>query len=77
MIPPPIRPAIGMVMTQEKKSRPTRCQFTALYVPLHRPTPTVAPVIHMDVETGSLYWEKMRMVIAAPISMDDPRDGEW
>lgn len=77
MIPPPIRPAIGMVITQLKNSRPTRCQLTALYVPLHSPTPTVAPVIHIEVETGSLYWEKIMIVIAAPISIDDPRDGEW
>ena len=80
MIPiriPPINPAIGIVITQEKNRRPTRCQLTALKVPLHRPTPTVAPVMHMEVDTGSLYWEKMRMVMAAPISMDEPRDGEW
>jgi len=74
---PPMRPAIGMVMTQEKNKRPTRCQLTALKLPLQRPTPTVAPVMHIDVDTGSLYWEKMRMVMAAPISMEEPRDGEW
>jgi hypothetical protein len=68
---------MGIVMTQEKKRRPTRFQLTALKVPLQRPTPTVAPVMHMDVETGSLYCEKMRMVMAAPISMDEPRLGEW
>ena len=45
----------GLTMIQEKNRRPTRCQFTALYVPLHRPTPTVAPVMHIEVETGSLY----------------------
>jgi hypothetical protein len=74
---PPIRPAMGMVITHEKNRRPTRCQLTALKVPLQRPTPTVAPVMHMEVDTGSLYWEKMRMVMAAPISMDEPREGEW
>ena len=68
---------MGIVMTQEKNSKPTRCQFTALYVPLHRPTPTVAPVIHMEVDTGSLYCEKIKMVMAAPISIEDPREGEW
>jgi len=31
----------------------------------------------MEVETGNLYCEKMRIVIAAPISMDEPREGEW
>merc|ERR1711963_181249 len=74
---PPIEPAMGIVMIQEKTKRPTRCQLTALKVPLQRPTPTVAPVIHMDVETGRAYCEKSRTVIAAPISMEQPRDGEW
>jgi hypothetical protein len=69
---PPIVPAIGIVMIQENTKRPTRCQFTALRVPLHRPTPTVAPVMHMEVETGSEYWEKMRTVSAAPISIEQP-----
>jgi hypothetical protein len=64
-------------MIQEKTSRKTRFQLTALRLPLQRPTPTVAPVIHMEVETGSLYWEKTRTVIAAPISMEEPREGEW
>lgn len=68
---------MGMVMTQEKNRRPTRCQLTALKVPLQRPTPTVAPVMHIEVDTGSLYCEKIRMVMAAPISMDEPREGEW
>jgi hypothetical protein len=68
---------MGMVMIQEKKRRPTRCQFTALKVPLQSPTPTVAPVMHIDVDVGRRYCEKIRMVIAAPISMDDPREGEW
>lgn len=77
MVQPPMRPAMGMVMIQEKTSRPTRCQLTALNEPLQRPTPTVAPVMHMEVETGSLYWEKMRVVMAAPISMEEPREGEW
>lgn len=77
MIPPPINPAMGMVTTHDKNKRPTLCQLTALREPLQRPTPTVAPVIHMDVETGSLYCENRRIVIAAPSSMDEPRDGEW
>ena len=33
--------------------------------------------IHIEVETGSLYCEKMRIVIAAPSSMEEPREGEW
>jgi hypothetical protein len=33
--------------------------------------------MHIEVETGSLYWEKMRTVIAVPISMEEPRLGEW
>lgn len=77
MTQPPIRPAIGMVMIQEKTKSPTRCQLTALKEPLHRPTPTVAPVMHIEVETGSEYCEKTRTVIAAPISIEDPRLGEW
>lgn len=80
MIPmarPPMVPAMGIVMIHENTRRPTRCQLTALMVPLQRPTPTVAPVIHMDVETGREYCEKMRTVRAAPISMEQPREGEW
>ena len=68
---------MGTVMTHEKNSRPTRFQLTALKVPLQRPTPTVAPVMHMDVDTGRAYCEKMRMVMAAPNSMEEPRLGEW
>lgn len=69
---PPMVPAMGMVMIQEKTRRPTRCQLTALMVPLQRPTPTVAPVMHIEVETGSEYCEKIRTVRAAPISMEQP-----
>lgn len=74
---PAKRPAMGMVTTQERKRRPTRCQLTARMRPFMRPTPTVAPVMHIEVETGSLYCEKTRMVMAAPSSMEVPRDGEW
>jgi hypothetical protein len=63
--------------TYENIKSPTRLQLTALKEPLQRPTPTVAPVIHIDVETGNLYCEKMRMVMEAPSSMDEPREGEW
>ena len=52
---PPRVPAMGMVMIHESNRSPTRCQLTALRVPLQRPTPTVAPVIHMEVETGREY----------------------
>ena len=68
---------MGIVRTHERKRRPTRCQFTALKVPLQRPTPTVAPVMHIEVDTGSLYCEKTRIVMAAPSSIDEPREGEW
>lgn len=74
---PAIVPAIGMVMIQEMTRRPTRCQLTALKLPLQRPTPTVAPVMHMEVDTGSLNCENTRTVIAAPISMEQPLLGEW
>lgn len=74
---PPRVPAIGIVMIQASRRRPTRCQLTALSEPLQRPTPTVAPVIHMEVETGREYCEKTRTVIAAPISIEEPREGEW
>ena len=59
-------------MIQLNTNSPTRCQLTALYVPLHRPTPTVAPVMHMDVETGRENCEKRRTVMAAPISIEQP-----
>ena len=74
---PPRVPAIGMVRIQARTRRPTRWKLTAFKVPLQRPTPTVAPVMHMEVETGSEYCEKIRTVRAAPISMEQPRDGEW
>ena len=74
---PPIVPAIGIVMIQAVTRRPIRCQLTALRVPLQRPTPTVAPVMHMEVETGRENCEKTRTVMAAPISMLQPREGEW
>jgi hypothetical protein len=31
----------------------------------------------MEVETGRENCEKTRTVMAAPISMEEPRDGEW
>ena len=77
MITPPRVPAIGIVMIHERSKRLTRCQLTALKVPLQSPTPTVAPVIHMEVETGREYCEKTRTVMAAPISMEEPLLGEW
>ena len=70
-------PATGIVMIHANSNSPTLCQLTALSVPLQRPTPTVAPVMHMDVETGSAYCEKRRTVMAAPSSMEEPREGEW
>lgn len=76
MMHPARVPTTGIVIIQENISRPTRCQFTALSVPLQRPTPTVAPVIHMDVETGNEYCEKIRTVRAAAISIEVPLEGE-
>lgn len=35
------------------------------------------PVMHIEVETGSENWEKMRTVMAADSSMEQPRLGEW
>lgn len=69
---PPRVPAMGMVATHASRRRPTLCQLTALKVPLQSPTPIVAPVMHIDVETGREYWEKTRTVIAAPISIELP-----
>lgn len=74
---PPSVPAMGIVAIHAITSRPTRWKLTALSVPLHRPTPTVAPVIHMDVDTGRENCEKTRTVTAAPISIEQPRLGEW
>jgi hypothetical protein len=70
---PPSVPAMGIVITHPNMSSPTRCQFTARREPLQRPTPTVAPVMHMEVDTGREYWEKTRTVMAAPISIEEPR----
>lgn len=64
-----------MVAIHDSKSRPTRWKLTAFKVPLQRPTPTVAPVIHIDVETGRENCEKTRTVTAAPISMEHPVAG--
>ena len=77
MMIPAMLPAIGIVAIQETSRRAIRCQLTAFVVPFIKPTPTVAPVMHIDVETGSEYWENMRMVMAAPISIEHPRLGEW
>lgn len=33
--------------------------------------------MHIEVDTGKAYCEKTRMVIAAPISIEEPRLGEW
>ena len=74
---PPRVPAIGIVIIHAKTRRPTRCQLTALRVPLQRPTPTVAPVMHIDVETGRENCEKTSTVMAAPISIEQPLLGEW
>ena len=72
MSTPPIVPATGIVMIHDNTSRPTRWKLTALRVPLQRPTPTVAPVMHIEVETGREYCENRSTVIAAPISMEEP-----
>ena len=74
MSTPPRVPAMGIVAIQARTRRPTRWKLTAFKVPLQRPTPTVAPVIHMEVDTGREYWEKRRTVIAAPISIEQPRN---
>lgn len=76
MVQPPRRPAIGTVMNQDRMTRKTRCQLTALNLPLQRPTPIVAPVMHIVVDTGRLYCEKIMTVMAAPISIEEPRLGE-
>jgi hypothetical protein len=72
MSTPPRVPAMGMVAIHERRRRPTRWKLTAFKVPLHRPTPTVAPVMHIEVETGREYCEKTRTVTAAPISIEQP-----
>jgi hypothetical protein len=68
---------MGMVRIQARSRRPTRWKLTALRVPLQSPTPTVAPVMHIEVETGREYCENRRTVIAAPISIEQPLLGEW
>lgn len=77
MSTPPSVPAIGIVRIHASRSKPTRWKLTAFKVPLQRPTPTVAPVMHIEVETGREYCEKRRTVMAAPISMEQPLLGEW
>jgi hypothetical protein len=72
MSTPPRVPAIGIVAIHESRRRPTLWKLTAFKVPLQRPTPTVAPVMHMEVETGRENCEKTRTVIAAPISIEEP-----
>lgn len=51
-------------------------QLIVLQVPLHRPTPTVAPVMHCVVLTGSASLVAMMIVTAAPSSIEKPRAGE-
>ena len=72
MSTPPRVPAMGMVAIHERRRRPTNWKLTAFKVPLQRPTPTVAPVMHTEVETGKENCEKVRTVMAAPISMEKP-----
>ena len=72
MSTPPRVPAMGMVAIHARTRRPTRWKLTAFKVPLQSPTPTVAPVMHIDVETGSENCEKRRTVTAAPISIEQP-----
>lgn len=69
-------PAIGIVKIHESSKSPTRWKLTAFKVPLQSPTPTVAPVMHIEVETGREYCENSRTVIAAPISIEEPRGEE-
>ena len=76
MITPPRVPAMGMVAIHERRRRPTRWKLTAFKVPLQRPTPTVAPVMHIEVETGRENCEKTRTVMAAPISIEQPGKNE-
>ena len=68
---------MGIVMIQAKSKRLTRWKLTALNVPLQSPTPTVATVMHIDVDTGSENWENTSTVMAAPISIEQPLLGEW
>lgn len=47
-------PTMGMVRTQPRKIHPVAFQLTALRSPLHRPTPTVAPVMHIVVDCKNI-----------------------
>lgn len=73
---PEIRPAQGKVINQPMYIQATMRQLILLHVPLQKPTPTVAPHMHWVVETGSLSLVAMMMVMAAPSSIEKPRDGE-
>lgn len=46
---------MGTVITHPRKIQPIARQLVALQSPLQRETPTVAPVMHIVVETGRPY----------------------
>ena len=52
-------------------------QLTLLTPPDIMPTPIVAPTMQLVVETGMPLRAATRTVMAAPISMEKPREGEW
>ena len=68
--------AMGTVMTQPRKIQPIARQFVARQSPLHRETPTVAPTIHIVVETGIPYWAARMTVIDEASSIEKPREGD-
>lgn len=55
----------------------TMRQLTASSRPVHRPTPTVAPVMQCVVLTAAPTEEAHSTVVNAASSMENPRLGEW
>jgi hypothetical protein len=72
---PAMIPASGNVMIQPAYIQATILQLIARHVPEHKPTPTVAPVMHCVVLIGNANRVANMTVIAEPSSMLNPRDG--
>jgi hypothetical protein len=69
-------PVTGSVMNHPMYIHATILQLIVRQSPLQRPTPTVAPVMHCVVETGSFNRVARITVMALPSSIENPRDGE-
>jgi hypothetical protein len=79
-----IIPVTGGVATQAQKREPTCRKLTAFQgilngfhvMLLTSPTPTVAPVAHIELETGREYQLKIKTVMNVAICIETPLTGD-